>query len=629
MTIPKSKPLAIALAGFFILVVLTWTHRALSFPVLVPETIGDGLAAIMRPFFVGAMSDLWVAYLLSILTWIIAVIAGKTGAYVWLGILALLTAAHQAYVEFFHFQIVPAHLVYLTDLDFLSANAQSAFSLRGLLILAAFGVMVWAQNKVEFTTMLSTGKRAGIAFAALLPLCLWAHHENIMLRDQWFIPECLRAQALENLMIRWESFTPPVRLSADEVAELASAVGAKDSRPWALLSRKPQTDDALPQALKQAFEASRAAGKKPVVATVLMESLRPSETGYFAPARPSLTPRLDALQAGGLVFKQTYSTGSVTRGGQEAVLCGYLGSRDASLMRGHSLARIRCIPDELAQKEPKGGFFWYHGGEGRYDGQQRFWSDRQTRDALSQKDFPVDAPHSGWGVGDQTFFKRAYEKLAALRRDPRYDFLAGLFLSVSNHIPWELPGDAPPEIAAERNNAAHPSYVTTRYADDALGKFVDQAKKDGLWDDMMLLILSDHGNDVPPYTELYPEKKTRRVHLQSHVNFVVAGGLVEKALKSLARTPPVVDETVRSQADAAALAAYVIGLDTSFMGEVPFGPRSLPVIAELEENLWVPAADAAVTRQEAASGVIHGEEPPSMRTARLYYRLFLDFIARN
>lgn len=624
------KPLAVALAGYIILIVLMWTHRALTFPVLLPSAAGEGVAGVLAPFFVGALSDIWVAYLLTFITWFLATIGGKKASYIWLATLALLTAGHQAYVEFFHFQIVPAHIAYLLDTDFLAANAATAFSWRGLIILVAFVGMAAALNTIWFTTTLSRGRRAGWTLLALLPLCLLAHHKNIMLRENWFIPEPLRLQALENLFIRWRRFTPPTRLSADEVRELATNVGASDLRPFALLSRPPESDDRIAIALKQAFSASRAAQKRPVIGVILMESMRPSETGYFDPHKTSLTPRLDELAAKGIVFTQAFSTGSVTRGGQEAVLCGYLGSRDASLMRGNSLASIRCIPDELAAGDRRAGFFWYHGGEGRFDGQERFWSARKTLDSLSLKDFDKNAAHTGWGVGDLTFFRQAYSKLVTLRQDPRFDSLVGMMLSVSNHIPWNLPNDAPAALAAEAATANHPSYATTRYADDALGTAIDAAKKDGLWRDLILLAISDHGNDVAPYTELYANNDTRTARLESHINFMLAGGLVESALQTAGKVAPLVVSDIKSQADAAALIGFILGLDTPFMGEVPLNiTRHLPVISELEQAVFVPAAGIATTRSAMASALTRPEEPPVMRTARLYYRLFLDFITRR
>lgn len=614
----KNKSLAIALGGFPILVILTWTHRALTFPILLPDAAG--LRAVLEAFFVGALSDLWIAYLLTVVGWAVAAALGGRIFPFWLVFLALLTAAHQAYVEFFHFQVIPAHIAYLGDADFLSANVASMVDWKPLLILLVFVVAALIINKFKFTELLDAGRVAPITLAALTVVCTYGHNRNIRYRVQWFVPESLQMQGLESLYVKWQHYAPPTPLSKAERTALATALGAPPAAStFAMLTQPPMSADKVALALRDAFRTSRAAGRKPVVAVVLMESLRPSEVGYFDQSKekkPSLTPQLDALAARGAAFTQAYSTGSVTRGGQEAVLCGYLGSRDASLMRGNSLASIKCLPEELAASDPRTAFFWYHGGEGRFDGQLAFWKARRARDQLSLEDFGKGAARTGWGVGDRTFFAHAYEKLRTLRTDPAYDAFVGMFLSVTNHIPWLMPADAPPALQRAPRADEHPSWLTTRYADVALGDLVDRAKKDGLWDDLLLLVVSDHGNNVEPYADLYGQDPVRAVKLQSHINFVVTGGLAERTIATgLTVAAP------RSQTDVAALIAFIFGIDAArFMGEVPFGAaRRLPVLADLEENVYFPAENTVLTRKEAAG--------PGDGMARAYYRLFLEFIA--
>ena len=126
------KPLARAFESFLILLATFLLHRFLTYP-LVFGSIEPGTLEGTKAFFVGCLSDVWVAYLWA------AVIGLAYGTLSFLGMqngarlvmLMLLTlvgvaaAMHVAYIEFFHFQIVPFHLRYLFDPEFVAANGSS------------------------------------------------------------------------------------------------------------------------------------------------------------------------------------------------------------------------------------------------------------------------------------------------------------------------------------------------------------------------------------------------------------------------------------------------------------------------------------------------------------------------
>ncbi len=380
--------------------------------------------------------------------------------------------------------------------------------------------------------------------------------------------------------------------------------------------------------LRELFASAVTARAKPLLIIVLLESLRPAETGYFNRKVPSLTPHLDRLADQGIAFTHAYSTGSVTRGGQEAVLCGYLGSRDTSLMRSDTRVQVACLPDLTVRSRlpsERGEAFWYHGGDARFDNQLEFWREHQIKETLTERDFAAAVPRTGWGVGDVSFFARAGKELRALRERTPSSYLLGLLLSVTNHIPWQLPRDLPPS-AVLPTTSAHPSYITTAYTDAALGQFVEDLRTSGLWTQTVLMVLSDHGNNVPPYSDLYGQDALRDGFLQSHINFFISGGMTEQALRAIDAREVRLDHTV-SQAGAAALAAYIVGLpDARFMADNPLRLHSqLPVVARLEESLFVPRLGRLFSEKDVARQV-PPTSPPEERHALLFYRAFLEHI---
>jgi len=140
-----------------------------------------------------------------------------------------------------------------------------------------------------------------------------------------------------------------------------------------------------------------------------------------------------------------------------------------------------------------------------------------------------------------------------------------------------------------------------------------------------LVVASDHGNNVEPRVDLYAGREDRAAWLQAHVNLLLGGGIVEEALAELGSGALKLEHLV-GQADVAALLAYVAGMDVRVFGENPLrATRSLPVVSDLEEGLFVPAAGTLYPRAQTLT-------PPRKdvgaegRKALLYYRAFLELI---
>ena len=65
-----------------------------------------------------------------------------------------------------------------------------------------------------------------------------------------------------------------------------------------------------------------------------------------------------------------------------------------------------------------------------------------------------------------------------------------MVMTITNHIPWDVPDDAGELMALRQFSEIHPSERTVYYADLALGRFVDELKKHGLWEQTILVIVA-------------------------------------------------------------------------------------------------------------------------------------------
>src|SRR5690606_39205562 len=212
-----------------------------------------------------------------------------------------------------------------------------------------------------------------------------------------------------------------------------------------------------------------------------------------------------------------------------------------SMMRGRSEIHFPCLPDHLAAGT---AVLWLHGGEGRFDNQEVFWQRHgfdRTR-MLTVEDFPVAVPRTGWGVGDRELIQAALRKMDTERSTTEQ--MLSVILTVTNHIPWALPD---PASSYQLPPSAHRSHQTTRYADEALGDLIVGLKQKNRWEETLLIVMSDHGNLVPPPTKIYANKANQNAYLLSHISFAIGGGIAEDALMSLDQEAAVI-ETPTSQA---------------------------------------------------------------------------------
>jgi hypothetical protein len=542
-------------------------------------------------------------------------------------VMALLLTSHQSYVEFFGFTMMAFHLRYLYDSAFIAANGQSMLGWPLAVYLALTAIILIFQSRLGKVRLRHGGK----IFVAVLLLLVFLHNRNIHWRVQWFIPENLQMNVLEKLhsqLIRSKAIEPVSAAERERLLALLQLPPTAKDFPGLLREVKDHpTGSAHPisQRLKEQGQNAVAAKQKPIVAVMLLESLRPAEIGYFAPGTPSLTPQLDRLAQTSIVFMNAWSTGSVTRGGQEAVFCGHISSRDTSLMRYDAVAPIRCLSDVLQKPLPRGErveTFWYHGGNGLFDNQVSFWQKHGMQQLLTQDHFPSESPRTSWGVGDITFLRRSAAELKKRQQETEADALAGMLLTVTNHIPWDMPRDVVPYALPEQ--AQHPSYLTTAYTDHAIGLFVERLRELGLWDSTLLILATDHGNQVPPYHDLYKDRSTSAARLQSHMNFMITGGLAEKALQDLKLSQLKRDALV-SQVDISRFLADTLGLDDfSSMGEDPFhSARRLPVLSRLEQHLFDPATQSLWAPNAWQSRPLDGDAEQNI----LFYRAYIDYIS--
>lgn len=244
------------------------------------------------------------------------------------------------------------------------------------------------------------------------------------------------------------------------------------------------TDAAIPTLHHQG--ATRRLDRPYNLVIVLEESLGAEFVGRLGGL--SLTPNLDRLGDEGIWFDNLYATGTRSVRGIEAVVSGFLPTPAVSVVKLNKAQHGFFTLAQLLRAKNYDTSFIY-GGEAHFDNMRGFFLGNGFHNVIDQNDFDASAFRGSWGVSDEDLFAMAHQKFS--QSDPARPFFALVFTS-SNHAPFEFPDGRITLYDAEKqtvNNAV-------KYADHALGRFFDTARRSSYWDNTVFLVIADHNSRV-------------------------------------------------------------------------------------------------------------------------------------
>ncbi len=222
---------------------------------------------------------------------------------------------------------------------------------------------------------------------------------------------------------------------------------------------------------------------KPLHVVVLLEeSLGAEFVGAYS-QRPGLTPNLDRIASESLVFTRTYASGTRTVRGMEGVT-----------------ASFPPVPPESIVKRGKneGMFNWstvmslngytptfIYGGYGTFDNMNYFFGNNGYK-VIDRTDMPKPNFANIWGVSDEDLFRNAFRVFD--EQHQKGERIFSVVMTTSNHKPFTFPAGVPgvkPEGGGRE--------AGVRYADYAIGWFIDELKKKPYFENTLVVIVADHG----------------------------------------------------------------------------------------------------------------------------------------
>ena len=261
---------------------------------------------------------------------------------------------------------------------------------------------------------------------------------------------------------------------------------------------------------------------RPNILILLMESFS-ANTIEVLGGEPGVTPNLNRLSREGILFSNAYANSFRTDRGTVAILNGYLAQPTTSIMKYP--AKSQTLPS-IAKSLGTAGYRseMLYGGDINFTNMQSYFYSSGYSAITSDKDFPLTDRLSKWGANDDVTFHYLYNVLSERKADAEPWMTT--FLTLSSHEPFEVP----------YHRLEDPYLNSVAFTDSCFGAFIDKIRETPVWDNLLIVLVADHGYRYPHDVKEYEPRRY-------HVPILWLGGAVEKAE---------VVETYCSQTDIAA-----------------------------------------------------------------------------
>ena len=183
--------------------------------------------------------------------------------------------------------------------------------------------------------------------------------------------------------------------------------------------------------------------------------------------------------------------------GEVAILSGFPAQTRMSVMKLPAKSRnLPSVARSLAGEGYKTSFAY--GGDLNFTNQASYMYATGWQELIWQKDLRFDVPASDWGYDDALMCDWFADRVIALS-ESREPFLAGL-LTLSSHTPFDVP------YAKFEDKVLN----AMAFSDDCVGKMIDRLKASPAWENLLVVLVADHGYPYPR-TLAYNEPLRHRI----------------------------------------------------------------------------------------------------------------------
>lgn len=237
--------------------------------------------------------------------------------------------------------------------------------------------------------------------------------------------------------------------------------------------------------------------QKPKNLVIFIQESLGSQFVGFSGGDVTITPNLEKLSHEGLAFSNLFSNGTRSIRGLAAMTSGWLPvAGEGVVKRNKSQSDFFTVASLLKPLGYKSCFIY--GGEGRFDNMRSWYMGNGFDEVIEQKDYANPSFVSTWGVSDEDLVIKANDRFKAYTQ--KNEKFVSVMFSSSNHSPFELPDGKIDFIEGKPRQSVDNA---VKYADFAIGRFFELAKKEPYYKDTVFVVVADHnirvyGDDLVP-----------------------------------------------------------------------------------------------------------------------------------
>ncbi len=274
---------------------------------------------------------------------------------------------------------------------------------------------------------------------------------------------------------------------------------------------------------------------RPNILFILLESFSANVVEVLGD-EPDVTPNLNRLSKEGILFSNFYANSFRTDRGLVSILNGYPAQPTTSIMKYPSKSQsLPSISKSLIQEGYVADMLY--GGDINFTNMQSYFYSSGYSRIIADRDFPISTRLSKWGANDDVTFDFLYKDL--LKRETDSPWFT-TFLTLSSHEPFEVP----------YHRLENPYLNSIAFTDSCIGDFIGKVKQTPIWDNLLIVMVADHGFRYPDTLKEYEPRRY-------HIPMLWAGGAV--------KSPAVID-TLACQTDIASTLLNQLNISaTDFM----------------------------------------------------------------
>ena len=247
--------------------------------------------------------------------------------------------------------------------------------------------------------------------------------------------------------------------------------------------------------------------QRPNVVVILMESCGGVFTQDIG-GKKEVMPNLNRLESEGVYFSRFYANSYRTDRGTLCTWSGYPSFPRSSVMK--MPAKPRLLPGIAGSMLREGYTTSYlYGGDINFTNMRGYLVNIGFEDLYWKTDYTLEEQETAeWGVRDDITFK-TLSQMVEQKSQQEKPFLIG-YSTLSSHEPWDVPTH---RLDDEILNAFN-------YLDECIGNFISEMKKSPAWDNLLIILLPDHGYSYGEVGEEHP--------MHDHVPMLWLGGAVKE-----------------------------------------------------------------------------------------------------